>query len=60
MLPFEPLWVAFRPAAQRHLNDYAADFRDPGHNAGKPHRRRTLVDCKAIRREVRFGFGLPV
>ncbi len=55
----EPLWAAFRPAAQT-LTDYAVDFRYPGQNAGKPHGRRALADCKAIRREARLTLGLPV
>ncbi len=58
LLPVEPLWVAFRPAAQT-LTDYAVDFRYPGHNAGKPHGRRALADCRVIRREVRLSLGLP-
>lgn len=57
LLPIEPLWAAFRSAAQT-LTDYAVDFRYPGHNAGKPHGRHALTDCRGIRREVRLRLGL--
>ncbi len=58
LLGVEPLWAAFRPAAQM-LTDYAVDFRYPGHNAGRTHGRRALEQAKAIRREVRLSLGLP-
>ena len=55
MKPSTHEWV---PKAEE---DYlaAVDFRYPGHNAGKPHGRRAVADCKTIRREVRLSLGLP-
>ncbi len=57
LLPFEPLWSAFRPDLQT-LTDYAVDFRCPGHNAHKSHAQRALTACKAFRREARAALGL--
>jgi len=59
ILPLEPLWASFLPAAQA-LTDYAVDFRYPGDTATLAEARLALKDCKAIRREVRLSFGLPV
>jgi HEPN domain-containing protein len=53
----EPLWTAFKPAAQ-NLTDFAVAFRYPGDNATKADARQALKDCKAIRREIRAGLGL--
>lgn len=59
LLPIEPLWAAFRPAAQ-NLTDFAVSFRYPGENATKFEARQSLKDSKAIRREVRLSLGLRV
>ena len=59
LLPIEPLWNPFLPAAQL-LTDYAVDFRYPGDSATLAEARQCLKDCKAIRREVRVSLGLPV
>ena len=59
ILPAEPLWASFLPAAQA-LTDYAVDFRYPGDTATLAEARIALKHCKAIRREVRANLGLPV
>lgn len=57
ILPLEPLWASFLPAAQA-LTDYAVDFRYPGDSATLAEARRALRESKAIRREVRLSLGL--
>ncbi len=57
LLGVEPLWVTLRPALQ-NLTDYAVDFRYPGHEVQPPEGKQALVDCKAVRREIRIAFGL--
>ena len=59
LLPYEPLWTAFLPAAQL-LTDFAVDFRYPGDSATLAEARECLKGCKAIRREVRVSLCLPV
>jgi len=59
ILPLEPLWAPFQPAAL-DLTDYAVDFRYPGDTATLAEARQCLNDSKAIRREVRLTLGLPV
>ena len=59
ILPVEPLWASFLPAAQA-LTDYAVDFRYPGDTATLAEAKLALRDCRAIRREVRSSLGLPV
>jgi HEPN domain-containing protein len=59
ILPCEPLWKSFLPAALA-LTDYAVDFRYPGDNATLVEARLCFKDCKAIRREVRLSLGLPI
>lgn len=59
LLPVEPLWKPFEPAVMG-LTEYAVDFRYPGDNATLGEARQSLKDTKAIRREVRLSFGLPV
>ena len=59
LLPIEPLWNPFLPAAQL-LTDYAVDFRYPGDSATLAEAQQCLKNCKAIRREVRVSLGLPV
>lgn len=58
-LPVEPLWASFTKVADT-MSDYAVDFRYPGQTATLTEARQSLKDCKAIRREVRLSFGLPV
>jgi HEPN domain-containing protein len=59
ILPLEPLWAPFLSAAQG-LTDFAVDFRYPGDTATLSEARQAFKDSKAIRREVRARFGLPV
>lgn len=58
LAPVEPLWMAFTPAA-KHLTSYAAEFRYPGHSVTTQDARKAMKDCRAIRKEVRAGLGLP-
>ena len=58
LLPVEPLWAAFAPALRR-LNDYAVNFRYPGHVATRPDAREALKVCRSIRADVRLSIGLP-
>lgn len=58
-LPVEPLWLPFNKVVDA-MSDYAVDFRYPGQNATLAEARQSLKDTKAIRREVRCSFRLPV
>ena len=57
LLPFEPVWAAFRTALQ-DLSDFAVHFRYPGNRATKSQARRSILDCRTVRREVRLSLGL--
>jgi HEPN domain-containing protein len=57
VLPAEPLWAPFRPVLQL-LASSAVELRYPGVSATKPEARRSLADCKTLRREVRLSLGL--
>src|SRR6266446_6107564 len=58
VLPTEPLWAPFRPALQL-LTSSAVELRYPGLSATNSEARRSLSDCKALRREARLSLGLP-
>jgi HEPN domain-containing protein len=58
LLPIGPLWAAFAPDLRR-LNDYAVQFRYPGHVATRVDARQALRACRSIRSEVRLSLGLP-
>ncbi|SRR6266446_4355592 len=58
-LPYEPLWSALQPALQ-NLSNYAVAYRYPGHEASKAEVKTALMQCKAVRKEVRLSFGLKV
>ncbi len=58
-LPVEPLWASFTKVVDA-MSDYAVDFRYPGQTATVVEARQSLKDTRAIRREVRLSFGLPV
>jgi HEPN domain-containing protein len=58
ILPLEPLWTSFLPAAQA-LTDFAVDFRYPGDSATPAEAKRAIKECRAIRRKVRSSLGLP-
>ena len=57
LLPLEPLWSALIPATRR-LKPFGVLIRYPGNDASKSQAKQALIDCKAIRREVRLSFGL--
>jgi HEPN domain-containing protein len=57
LLPVEPLWKPFEPAAMG-LTDDAVDFRYPGDNATLPEARLALKHCRSLRAEVRRSLGL--
>ena len=57
LLPLEPLWSALTPATRR-LKPFGVLIRYPGNDASKSQAKQALIDCKAIRREVRVSFGL--
>ena len=56
LLPVEPLWKPFEPAAMG-LTDYAVDFRYPGDNATLAEARLALKHCRSLRTEVRRSLG---
>ena len=58
LAPVEPLWMSFEPAAL-DLTNFAVKFRYPGHVATRQDAKKALVDCRAIRTEVRTSLGLP-
>ena len=57
VLPHEPLWVAFDPAA-KFLTDCAVDFRYPGQNATEIETKKAVKYCQTIRAEVRHSLSL--
>ena len=57
VLPFEPLWAAFRPALKR-LSDSAVLPRYPGNFYTKTEAQFAMKTCKAFRKEARLSFGL--
>ena len=59
LLPVEPLWSALLPALLR-LNDYAVEFRYPGHEATAHDVKAAQQDARVVRKEVRLAFGFPV
>lgn len=58
LLPVEPLWAALLPALLR-LNDYAVEFRYPGHKATAHDVKAARRDADAMRKEVRLSLGVP-
>ena len=58
LLPVEPLWAALLPTVLR-LNDYAVEFRYPGHKATAQDVKTARRDAGAVRKEVRLSLGLP-
>ena len=58
LLPVEPLWAALLPALLR-LNDYAVEFRYPGHQATARDVKSVRRDARAVRKEVRVSLGVP-
>lgn len=59
LLSVEPLWAALLPTLLR-LNDYAVEFRYPGHEATARDVKVARQDARAIRKEVRSSLGVPV
>jgi HEPN domain-containing protein len=57
LLPVEPLWVALRPTLLR-LNDYAVEFRYPGHTATAQDVKSARQDARAVRKDVRLSLGV--
>lgn len=57
-LAVEPLWSPYANVVDA-LSDYAVDFRYPGRSTTLAEARKALKTCKAIRREIRLGLGLP-
>ena len=57
LLPVEPLWGALLPVLLR-LNDYAVEFRYPGHEATAQDVKDARRDARAVRKTVRSSFGL--
>jgi HEPN domain-containing protein len=58
LLPVEPLWAALLPALLR-LNDYAVEFRYPGHAATAQDVKAARRDAREVRKEVRLSLGVP-
>ena len=57
LLRVEPLWVALRPTLLR-LNDYAVEFRYPGHEATAQDVKSARQDARAVRKDVRSSLGV--
>ena len=57
LLPVEPSWVALRPTLLR-LNDYAVEFRYPGHEATAKDVKSAREDARAVRKDVRSSLGV--
>jgi hypothetical protein len=53
----ESFWSALTPATRR-LKPFGVLIRYPGNDASKSQAKQALIDCKAIRCEVRLSFGL--
>lgn len=58
LVPIEPLWTALLPATRR-LKPFGVLIRYPGNDATKSQAKQALLDCKAIRSEVRLSLGMP-
>ena len=59
LLPVEPLWAAMLATLLR-LNDYAVEFRYPGHAASAKDVKAARRDARVVRKEVRLALGVPV
>ena len=57
LLRVEPPWVALRPRLLR-LNDYAVEFRYPGHEATAQDVKSAREDARAVRKDVRSSLGV--
>ncbi len=57
LLPHEPLWATWHDSLGA-LTYFAVHFRYPGATATRADARQALRLCRAIRREVRTGFGI--
>lgn len=57
LLPAEPSWVALRPTLLR-LNDYAVEFRYPGHEATAQDVKSARQDAREVRKDVRSSLGV--
>ena len=56
LLPVEPLWKAYEPAAKA-LTAYAVSFRYPGDHATLAESKLALKYCRSLRQEVRRSLG---
>jgi HEPN domain-containing protein len=52
LLPIEPLLASVRSSVDG-LTDYAVEFRYPSESATKEEAKTALVDCRAVREEIR-------
>ncbi len=59
VLPAEPLWKSYEPAAKR-LTEYAVSFRYPGDKATQAEAKLALKYCRSLRGEVRRSLGMKV
>lgn len=59
LLPIEPLWAPLLPRLLR-LNDFAVEFRYPGHEATAQDVKTAREDARAVREKIRFSLGLHV
>ena len=57
LLPVEPLWKSYEPAA-KSLTDYAVNFRYPGNSATLAEAKTALKHCRSLRTEARRSLGL--
>ena len=57
ILPIAPVLASFRDKLEP-LNDYAVEFRYPSETATREEAKTALVNCRAVRREVRKCLGL--
>lgn len=57
LVPAQPFMAALTPATRR-LSPFGVLIRYPGNDATKAQAKRAMVDCKAIRGEIRLSLGL--
>ncbi len=57
LLPVEPLWNAYEPAA-KSLTEFAVNFRYPGDSATLTEAKNALKKCRSFRTELRRSLGL--
>ena len=58
VLPFEPVWEAFRQDLA-YLSDFAVAYRYPGETSSKEQARDAIARCRRFRQAARQSLQLP-